>query len=303
MAEDATAVNDAPITDAPASAPVETSEKVENLDSFDLDESDFKDDPSDSDEEGQTGDEAPDKPQPAPDQDEDADTETDQKAEDTEEPTDQKETDDKPSKEDKRQDFIRNLVNERNELRKQVADLNSSIYEARTPEQLQQEINPDTNEYYTALEARVIASEEKQALRDYNDQVADAQLSVQTDARNVIQDFPWADESSKDFNKELAPAVDEMLARNFIRDPNTEQTDKDGNRIPGTGQIVGTHLPTYQLYKLIDDAVKIGKTNGELQGQKATKKMMATADSISSAGPAAPKRDAFADAFDREFDK
>ncbi len=269
---------------------------VDDLAAQDIELDDDSTDDSATDDDGQA-DEDEDSAEDGKDSDDDA-------AEDATDDTDKTDEKTDPASERKQElnTEIRDLVARRNTLRKEVADENAKVYGARTASELQEEINPDTGENYTPVEAQLKEMQEKQELRDYNDQVAEAQLVVDTEASRVIADFPMFDEKSSDFNKEIAQGADELMAENLIRDPNTEKLDEDGKRIPGTGQIIGTHLSVYKLYKIIADAAKIATTKGELKGQQNVKKMIASADTVSSAGPKSPS-DKGIDAFDKEMDR
>lgn len=215
-------------------------------------------------------------------------------------------TDDKPDPAEERKqklsDDIRKLVATRNELKKSVAAETERVYTVRSPEDLMQEVNPLTGENFTATEAEIQSMKDANELRDYNDQVAEAQLTVSTESDRVLQDFPIFDEKSPTFNKEIAEQADVLFGEILIRDTNTEQVDDKGQKIPGTGQIIGTHLSPYKLYKLIADAANVGTTKGEIKGAKNVKKMLANADTVPGNGPKTPT-DKGLEAFDKELDR
>lgn len=309
MADSQPAVKDAPVVAATDTAPaaVETSQAPENLDNFNLSEEDskavndaFKDGAADGDE----GLDSPDDPDEAP-----AEPSKESEPDTPETPEEAPKTDEQPTKADERKQQlnteIRDLVQQRNQLRQQVEEINGKTYEARTPEQLQTEVNPQTGENYTAIEARLQAMEETQSLERYNNQVAEAQLVVNNDAEKVLREMPMfrkfedgtitrdaegnvTGEPNPLYQSAIAEQASELLDQNYIRDENT-------------GQVIGTHLPIYQLYKLINDAAQLGTTNGEIKGQKNAKKTAARVDSVSSNGPKGEAKDKFMAAFDREF--
>lgn len=317
MADSQPAVNDSVAQDSTAAASATTESTApaapDNFDSFDLDPADFQDGAADGDEGLDTTEES----------DDSASTdETDStEAEETTDTTDSTEEKPAPAEERKQQlnTEIRDLVSQRNQLREQIKQETAMYYEARTPEQLLNEVNPETGTNYTALEARVQAQEEALALRDMNEQRAEAQLLIESESERVLRDMPIfrqfkegteaidpttgqiTGEPNPEYQGALAQGAAQLLEQNYIRDPNTAQRDQNGNVIPGTGQIVGQHMSTYQLYKLINDATQLGTTNGELKGQQNAKKMAARADTVSSAGPKESKKDAFLESFDREF--
>jgi hypothetical protein len=97
------------------------------------------DKPAEGEEDEPTGDDDKEEP-PAPDAPKDGDQPSGNEA------------DDKPTR---AQERIRDLVAERNELRKQVAANNEQVYAAREASDLLTEVNPLTGEEFTPAEAEV----------------------------------------------------------------------------------------------------------------------------------------------------
>lgn len=165
---------------------------------------------------------------------------------------------------------IRGLVEQRKAIKEEVERLNQ-IYQAYSPEELQQQgLNPE--------EARLTALEQQVELDRYNNQVVEAQMTLNEQAERVVKEFPIFDENSPEFDQELFQEAQEALAASLITDPNT-------------GQIIGSHLSPYQIYKPIADAYEKAKTRGQISGQKATEQMLARADGQTSSAPQAPKED------------
>ena len=179
---------------------------------------------------------------------------------------------------------IRDLVSARNAIREAVEQVNNQVYQPQSEEDLVNEVNPDTGDYYNPLEAKIKAMEQREQAREYNAQVADAQLTIQTEAQRALQDFPMFDEKSPEYDAAIASQVDALAERSLIRDPNT-------------GLIVGTNQSLYQLYKTVADANRAAITKGEIKGQAATEKMLSNADVKSSARAATSKTDPFLEGF------
>jgi hypothetical protein len=159
---------------------------------------------------------------------------------------------------------IRQLVAERNDLRKEVERLNSQTYKPKTAQELVDEGMDETK-------AEVEAIKQKMALDEYNRDVSDAQWTLHEDSSRVLQDFPMFDPDNKEeFDPELAAQAADLLDANLIRDPNT-------------GQIIGSHVSPYQIYKPIADAHKKSAIAGQIKGQKATEQMLASAEVPASA--------------------
>lgn len=174
---------------------------------------------------------------------------------------------------------IRDLVSARSAIREQVQIKNAEVYVAATPEELLDQVNPETNELYTPLEAKVASMSQKSELDTYNNQVADKQLTLQSEATQALQEFGMFDpDNEEEYNPEIAKEVDKILFDSLVFDPNTKQ-------------VIDTHLSPYRLYKTVNDAVKAGIEKGQLAGQKATEQMMASADNSGGAQGGNPSFD------------
>lgn len=173
---------------------------------------------------------------------------------------------------------IRDLVSQRNQLKQEVERLNSQVYQPATEQELLDQINPETGEYYNSLEAKVASMEQRQEIERYNNQVAEAQLTLSHEANKALQDFPMFDSESPDFNAELAAEVDQLLGANLVFDQNT-------------GQVIGSHVSPYQLYKTVANSAKSAATRGQVEGQRATEQMLANADVVSSSSQAKSNKD------------
>lgn len=165
---------------------------------------------------------------------------------------------------------IRDLVAQRNTLRQEVERMNAQVYRPVTEQELLDQINPETGEYYNRTEAKVAALEQQIELQRYNEQVSEAQIGLRHEALKALQDFPMFDAESPEYNPEVASQVDQLLSKNLVFDPNT-------------GQVIGSHVSPYQLYKTVALSAQAGATTGQLKAQKATEKMLASADTPPSA--------------------
>ena len=177
---------------------------------------------------------------------------------------------------------IRELVAKKNELKKQVEKANSEVYHAATPDELTDTVNPDTGENYTKLEAKVEAQRQSAEMERYNNQVADAQLTIEAESQKVLSDFTIFNPDSEDYDKELADEAGSLLQANLITDPET-------------GQVIGSNVSPYQLYKTIARAAGVSAAKGQIKGQAAAEKMLANADSNSNAAPPKEKKDPLMD--------
>lgn len=163
---------------------------------------------------------------------------------------------------------IRDLVAQRNQIAAQVEQLNAQAYQVATAESLLDEVNPKTGEYYSQLEAQVESMRQERELERYNTYVANTQFAIETEAQRALQDFPRFNPDSPEFDAETAEEVAQILSGALQYDQNT-------------GQLVGSTIPIYQLYKSYDRAAQASAKRAEIKGQKSAEKMMSSADRTS----------------------
>lgn len=207
----------------------------------------------------------------------------------TEEAEVTEEEQDKPTKAEARKEQlnteIRDLVALRNQIRQEVEAKHAEVYKPATVDELTEQVNPETGDYYNRLEAKLEAIEQQRQVETYNNQVAEARLSLTTDASRAVADFPIFDETSPNYIPTLAAQVDRQLASALVIDPNTNE-------------IIGSRESPYNLYKAAYDAYMIGQQRASANGQKAVTSMMNNVDIPSSAPtkPSSTKDDSKLDA-------
>jgi hypothetical protein len=171
---------------------------------------------------------------------------------------------------------IRDLVAQRNTLRTEVEKANAEVYQPATEQEL-------VDEGMSATDAKVEAMRQNLEVRDYNERVAEAQLTIESESNRILQDFAWANPNSGEdvYKKELAEEAAALLQSNLITDPNT-------------GQVIGSNISPYQLYKTLDRASGISAVQGQIQGQQAAEQQLANVDAAGSAAPPKKKADPLA---------
>jgi len=186
---------------------------------------------------------------------------------------------DKPTKGDERKTQlnteIRDLVSQRNALREEVTKANSEVYQPATEAELEAD-------GMTELEAKVEAMRQAAAMDKYNNEVADTQLTLESESQRVLQDFPIFNQDSDSYDKELADEAAELLQANLVIDPNS-------------GQVIGSNVSPYQLYKTLARASGISETKGQIKGQEDAEKMLANTDTNSGVAPPAKPKDELMD--------
>lgn len=249
------------------------------------------------DEESEPETDEPDAQDDASDDDEDESDESDDEDEQEQEAEEQAddETPEEPqTKAEKRKEQlnteIRDLVSERNRIREEVERLNQEAYRVPSIDDVVEQVNPDTGDYYTRLEAEVAVMKQQQQLREYNEQISESRLQLRNDADRALREFPLFDESSPQYNKDLAERAEALLLPNLVFDPNTNQ-------------LIGSRVSPYDVYKTLHDAYNVASSKSQAKAQKATAKMLASADPSSGAHHKPAPTDAAVDAFDEEANR
>lgn len=156
---------------------------------------------------------------------------------------------------------------ERSRLRGEVASTLDSIGKPQTTEDLvAQGVDP-------AL-AEVEALKQDIQRKEVINYVADLNSSLNVDANNLVRDFPVFDPESSEYDEKFSTKVENLYkARGFKTDP--------------SGKFVIEAGPLYEFYAAFAEARGTGAKAGVVSGQKAAEKMLAAADTPSSAAPAA----------------
>jgi hypothetical protein len=172
-------------------------------------------------------------------------------------------------------EFRQNLDNP-DFLQQQLERLKTQENQLATEQELLNEINPETGEYYTPAEVERVAfqkaREQQQqdvAQQRYELEVQQNQQTIANEAADVLKEYPEFDESSPEFNEALATQADELLKQALIFDQQ--------------GQVVGASISPKQLYKTLHDSSQANNAKLRAEAQKSTEKMLANADRPSSA--------------------
>lgn len=214
--------------------------------------------------------------------------EADKPAEDADKPEDK--PSETPKADERKQQLnteIRDLVSQRNAIRAEVEKANEA-YKPATEDELTDEVNPDTGEKYSSVEAKIEAMRQQQEIEKYNSDVADAQLTLHSEAERVLKEFPIFNPESDQYDKELATEAAALLEQNLNYDENTEQ-------------VIGSNVSPYQLYKTFAKARDISSVKGQIKGQQATERQLANADNASSAAPPSKAKDPLAELWSGEL--
>lgn len=175
---------------------------------------------------------------------------------------------------------IRDLVSERNAIRAEVERLNAQVYQPASVEELTEQVNPETGEYYNRLEAQIESMRQEREVEKYNNQVAETRFSLANEASKALQDFPMFDETSPEYNPQAAQAADRVLGQSLIRDPNVPEIDPSTGQPTGLGVVIGSHISPYQLYQSLAVSAQASAQKAKLQGQRNVEKMLSQTDTV-----------------------
>lgn len=286
MSQDETAVNDVQSTSATDSAPVET-DFQEGLEAFDS--PDAKDTEGSDAEETESQEDETSNPEP-----------TDETADKADDEARKQANSDWEALNGKSQDRFRQIANERNEYARQLEELKARQEQYATEQQLLDQINPETRDYYTPEEVarigayqRLQTQQEQAKQQAYQLQVRQSQAQLVEDGEKALRDFPQFDATSKEYDAELTALVDPILRANTITDPTT-------------GEVIGMRVSPYQLLKTYSDALSRNSQKeqsvGRAEAQRATERQLASVDHTGGAtGHTTEKTDPMFDGFDNPY--
>jgi hypothetical protein len=168
---------------------------------------------------------------------------------------------------------IRELVSRRNDARREIEAVNAQVYQPQTADELIEAGSEPAM-------ARVEALEQRTQMAEYNAQVADLNANLGVESLQVLNDFPVFDPNSPEYDKALATRAAKVYQRAAGL-----QTD------PQTGLFTQANAMPYEIFKAFAETHQTSVQSGQVNGQRAAEKMLASADTPPSAAPKAPKVD------------
>lgn len=169
---------------------------------------------------------------------------------------------------------IRGLNAEKNYYKANLQRAIEQGYQPATAEQLMEQGMSESDAKFAALESQV-------KLGDFSRQVAELNTTVESEAAQVLQDFPIFDPDSKDFNPQLSERVSELYEQAA-----GAQVD------PRTNLLVGINVTPYHFFKTFAEMYQMAsakaQADGQVKGQQAADEQMARVDPT----PSAPRKPA-----------
>lgn len=165
------------------------------------------------------------------------------------------------------------LANDNKALRDEVEALRARQAQFAQEQELLDQVNPDTGEFYTPEEVARIARFNTNQAEIARMQQQEVQLrtemslsEIRNDAEQALKDFPMFDETSPEFNQDLYNQVEPLLQAAIIRDQN--------------GNFAGYHYLPSTVLKTVADSISFGKTQGQVMRQRSQDSMRGNADVI-----------------------
>jgi len=190
----------------------------------------------------------------------------------------------------KSENRFQKLANENRELKEQLQRLNSQETQVAAEQQLLQEVNPETGEYYTPQEAERIAraqaleqSQRVIAQERYNLQVQQNQEAIGSEARQIME-LPIFNPNAKEFSPQLTAQFEDILSENTLyqaQDGNmytAKQLMQAGVDLNTQAVLVGSNISPLKLAKLIADSTQANQAKIQAEAQRSTERMLANAD-------------------------
>lgn len=212
--------------------------------------------------------------------DEPAETEGKADPEEEAKPVETEAPDDKPEEElaPKSVNRFQQLANENKALKEQLERVEARKAQVAQEQQLLDEINPETGDYFTPQEVERIAyfnsrKAEQERLNTEQSvlQVRLTQEQLANEAQQALSSYAMFDEAKKDAYK---PAVTQ-LADSLLQD----SLYMDGE----SQAVVGSKISPLKIYETVAKVYEQGMRDGQLKGQQSASKMFSQTDTPSSA--------------------
>lgn len=177
-------------------------------------------------------------------------------------------------------------------------ELERSISQQYQPQPADELTRQFTEQGYTEFEAEMLARDEVRNQRDQinseRTQVAELNMQINTEAVQVMHDYPVFDPKSSDYDKDFAKRASDMYNR------------AAGVKVdPRTGAVISTNLTPYNFYKELAEMRGSGVSQAQVSAQRAAEQQMASVAPPSSTAPVitASKEDAEASRMSAAYDR
>jgi hypothetical protein len=240
-------------------------------------------------------------PKPAEEPKEGLEVETSTKPK-TEEPPEGEKPNDEPQKspeeleaerKERNRQFYEQRQAERQQKQRQIERTVDSQYQPQTMAEL---TNKFMEQGYDEFQAQMLARDERREqqaqINEARTQIAELNMQIETEAVQVMHDFPVFDPTRKEYDKDFAEKASQLYVR--AASPVTD---------PKTGLVIQANMTPYQFYQHLAEMRGSGVSQAQVKAQTAVQQQMAAVTPQSSVAP--PKEDAAAaagKAFDAAWD-
>lgn len=156
--------------------------------------------------------------------------------------------------------------------------IEQSIDRAYQPQLVDELTNAFIEQGYTQFEAEMLARDERRnqqsQIQEARTQIAELNMQVETEAIQVMHEFPVFDPNSDSYDKDFAGRASALYER-----------AADVQYDPKTNVIVSSKITPYQFYKELAEMRDSGVSQASIKAQKAAEQQLAAVAPQSSAAP------------------
>jgi hypothetical protein len=221
---------------------------------------------------------------------------SDQKAE--EQPAEaeaEKETDDEKERKRHNYEMAQRRIQERESQKRQVEQTIDQAYQPQPVDQLTQYfMDQGADQFQAEMLARDEVRNQRDQINTVRTQVAELNMQIETEAVQVMHDFPVFDPNSSEYDPDFANKASAMYQKAA-----GVQVD------PRTGVVISTNQTPYTFYKELAEMRQHGMSKAQIAAQKAAEQQMASVAPPTSSAPVVNKSkdDEEADRVRAAFDK
>lgn len=194
--------------------------------------------------------------------------------EETEE-TDKSEEDDEAARKRHNYEMAQKRIAERDAQRRTIEQTIDRSYQPQPADQL---VNAFMEQGYNQFEAEMLARDERRnqqsQIQEARTHIAEMNMQIETEAIQVMHDFPVFDPNSDKYDPEFAAKASLLYER-----------AADVQVDPNSGVIVQSKITPYEFYKQLHDMRSSGVSQAQVKAQKAAEQQMAAVAPAQSTAP------------------
>lgn len=183
--------------------------------------------------------------------------------------------DEEAARKERNRQFYEARQQERQTQQRQIEHKINEAYQPQTVDELTQSyIDQGYDEFQASMLARDERREQQSQINEGRAQVAELNMQIETEAVQVMHEYPVFDPKSEKYDKAFADKASELYnkAANVVTDPKT-------------GFVVKTNLTPYEFYKELAEMRGSGVSQAQVAAQAAAQAQMAAVAPTTSTVP------------------